>query len=45
MRKDDVRRVFDGSIFYQKAEEHAAARDKGARLTVPSSITSIRCSS
>lgn len=30
MKKDDVRRVFDGSIFYQKAQEHAAARDKGA---------------
>lgn len=25
MKKDDLRRVYDGSIFYQKAEEHKRA--------------------
>lgn len=27
LRKEDVRGIFDGSIFYQKAEEHAARQE------------------
>ena len=26
MQKDDVRRVFDGSIFFEKAEEYSRAK-------------------
>jgi len=26
MKKDDMRRIFEGTIFYQKAEEHARAK-------------------
>ncbi|KAF2489485.1 Caleosin-domain-containing protein [Lophium mytilinum] len=29
MKKDDVRRIFDGSIFYQKAEEYRGKKLKG----------------
>ena len=27
MRKEDIRAVYDGSIFFKKAEEHAARQD------------------
>jgi hypothetical protein len=35
MRKDDIRQIFDGSIFYRKAKEYEESTTQDSKRTSP----------